>query len=134
MRDWYPGFRELNAEVLVLATAGLKPLTGFARELRLPFPVLSDASGETYRAFGLGRGLVIRRHTVVEFLRLVWEAKHFFFPVGDVMQVGGDFVVDRAGVVRYAHVSEDPTDRPGAETLLGLVRTAGTGALSPVND
>ncbi len=99
----------------------MKPLTAFARELELPFPVLSDASAEVYFAFGLGKGMLIRPRTLVAAARLVWRAKRLFRPIGDVMQVGGDFIVDGAGVVRFAHGSEDPTDRPEAPELLQLV-------------
>ena len=121
LRHSYPAFRELNAEVLVIAAVGLKPLTAFARELELPFPVLSDASAEVFFAFGLGKGMLIRPRTLLAAARLVWRAKRLFRPIGDVMQVGGDFIVDRAGVVRYAHSSEDPTDRPEASELLRLI-------------
>jgi peroxiredoxin len=121
LRHSYPAFRELNAEVLTIAAVGLKPLTAFARELELPFPVLSDASGEVYFAFGLGKGMVIRPHTLLAAARLVWHAKRLYRPVGDIMQVGGDFIVDSAGIVRYAHSGEDPTDRPEAAELLRLM-------------
>jgi peroxiredoxin len=121
LRHSYPAFRELNAEVLTIAAVGLKPLTAFARELELPFPVLSDASGEVYFAFGLGKGMVIRPHTLLAAARLVWHAKRLYRPVGDIMQVGGDFIVDSAGFVHFAHSSEDPTDRPDVIELMRLI-------------
>lgn len=118
LRHSYPKFRELNAEVLAVAAVGLGPLEKFARELELPFPVLSDAKAETYRVFGLGKGLAIRPRTPFQFARLVWNEKRLYKPVGNVMQIGGDFIVDDAGLIRYAHSSEDPTDRPDAEQLI----------------
>jgi peroxiredoxin len=121
LRHSYPAFRELNAEVLAIAAVGLKPLTAFARELELPFPVLADASAEVYFAFGLGKGMLIRPRTLLAAARLVWRTKRLYRPIGDILQVGGDVVVDRAGIVRYAHSSEDPTDRPEAAELLRLI-------------
>ena len=121
LRHSYPAFRELNAEVLAIAAVGLQPLTAFARELGLPFPALSDASAEVFFAFGLGKGMLIRPRTLLAAARLVWRAKRLYRPIGDILQVGGDVIVDRAGVVRYAHSSEDPTDRPEAPELLWLV-------------
>jgi len=111
----------MNAEVIALAAVDRKPLAGFARELKLPFPVLSDVTGEVYRAFGLGKGMVIRSRTLLAAARLVWRAKRLYRPVGDIMQVGGDFIVDGAGLVHFAHSSEDPTDRPEAAELLRLM-------------
>lgn len=121
LRHSYPKFRELHAEVLAVAAVGLAPLEKFARELELPFPVLSDATAEACRAFGLGKGLAIRPRTLIQFARLVWREKRLYRPVGNVMQIGGDFIVDDAGVIRYAHSSKDPTDRPDADELLRLI-------------
>jgi peroxiredoxin len=121
LRDHYAAFRESNAEVLGIAAVGLKPLTAFVRELELPFPVLSDASAEAYFAFGSGKGMVIRSRTLLAAAQLVWRAKRLYRPVRDIMQVGGDVVVDGAGLVRFAHSSEDPTDRPGVAELLRLI-------------
>ena len=121
MRDHYATFREMNAEVIALAAVDRKPLAGFARELKLPFPVLSDGTAEVYRAFGLGKGMVIRSRTLLVAARLVWRAKRLYRPVGDIMQVGGDFIVDGNGIIRYAHSSEDPTDRPDVIELMRLI-------------
>lgn len=118
LRHAYPAIRELNAEVLAISTAGVKPLTDFVHELELPFLVLSDGSGAVYRAFGLGKGMIVRLPTLVRAARLLWREKRLYRLVGDIMQMGGDFLVDGAGIVRYAHGSEDPTDRPEADELL----------------
>ena len=72
-------------------------------------------------AFGLGKGMVIRPRTLLAAARLVWRAKRLYRPIGDVMQVGGDFIVDGAGLVRFAHSSEDPTDRPEVTKLAQLI-------------
>ncbi|MGB3700022.1 MAG: hypothetical protein WA997_02030, partial [Anaerolineales bacterium] len=37
---------------------------------------------------------------------------------GDSGQLGGDFIVDRQGIIRLAHLSQDPTDRPALSTIL----------------
>ena len=121
LRHSYPKFRELNAEVIALSTVELKRLIQFADELALPFPVLSDAGGRIYPAFGLGKGLAIHPRTPIQFARLVWREKRLYRPAGDVMQIGGDFIVDDAGVLRYVHSSEDPTERPEADELLRLI-------------
>jgi peroxiredoxin len=111
----------MNAEVIALAAVDRKPLAGFARELKLPFPVLSDVTAEVYRAFGLGKGMVIRTRTLLAAARLVWRAKRLYRPIGDIMQIGGDFIVDGAGIVRFAHSSEDPTERPDVIELMRLI-------------
>ena len=111
----------MNAEALAIAAVGLGSLAAFVRELALPFPALSDAGEQVYSAFGLGKGMVICPHTLLAAARLVWHAKRLYRPVGDIMQVGGDFIVDGNGIIRYAHSSEDPTDRPDVIELMRLI-------------
>ncbi len=40
----------------------------------------------------------------------------------DLTQLGGDFIVDRAGVLRLACPSHVPADRPSIESLLKVPR------------
>ena len=121
LRHSYPEFRGLGAEVLAVSTVGLAQQSDFARQLELPFPALSDVNGQVYRAFGLGKGLALHPRAPIQFVRLVWREKRLYRPVGAVMQIGGDFIVDDAGLLRYAHSSEDPTDRPEVVELLRLI-------------
>lgn len=41
----------------------------------------------------------------------------------DPHQLGGDFIVDKKGVVEHLHRSTTPTDRPDVSTLLETVRS-----------
>ena len=51
---------------------------------------------------------------------------------GGSAQLGGDFIVDREGIVRYAYRSEDPTDRPPVEKLADVLRDrTGSGQAGP---
>jgi peroxiredoxin len=118
LRDHYPAFRELIAEVLAISASGLKPLAKFARSLALPFPVLSDAKQEACCALGLGNGLALHPRTPFEFAWLVWREGRVHRPASGLFRTGGDFTVDAAGMLRYVHYSEGPADRPTAAELL----------------
>lgn len=133
LRQSYSDFQRLNAEIIALSTVELNLLNRFSRELQLPFPLLFDANGKTYRAYGLGKGLTIRARTPLEFARLVWREKRLYRPIGDVLQVGGDFIVDTNGIIRFAHNSEDPTDRPHVQELLSCCITI-SNSRSPEKD
>ena len=43
--------------------------------------------------------MVIHPRTRLAIARLVWRAKRLYRPIGDVMQIGGDFIVDGMGIV-----------------------------------
>lgn len=40
----------------------------------------------------------------------------------DTSQLGGDFIVDRNGVLRLVHASHDPADRPPVDDLLNVLK------------
>ena len=44
----------------------------------------------------------------------------------DLLQLGGDFVIDAAGKLAYAFRSEESTHRPSANTLLKAIRAVGS--------
>ena len=46
---------------------------------------------------------------------------------GDSSQMGGDFIIDRQGIIRMAHRSYEPTDRPEVKEILQALD-----AISPV--
>jgi peroxiredoxin len=124
LRDYYPAFRELNAEILVVSAAGRKPLAVFAHELGLPFPILSDARGKAYRAFGLGQEMELGGPALWLAGWLAQRERRPYWSGSDAMHVGGDFIVDATGILRYAHSSEDPTERPEASELLRLIEAS----------
>jgi len=101
-------FRDLHAEFLaagavVVGISGDPPAShaGFSAKHRLPFPLLSDESGEARRAF---------------------DVKPFLgFHPGRVT-----FVADRSGVIRLAYVSQLRA-RPHVDRALEVVRALASG-------
>ena len=88
------------------------------------FPVWLDAERVAYAAYGLRRSV-----------RASWGVRNLWYYAkaiargtklqpfrGDTAQLGGNFIIDRQGVVRFAYPSRDPTDRPHVEQLLNVLR------------
>src|SRR5262245_5943671 len=103
----------------------------FLREQSLPFPVVADPERVAYRAFGLERTSwtrMLHPGVVFRYLRLLfrgWRPRQVR-KGEDVLQLGGDFVLDGEGRLVYAYRSAEPTDRPPVEALLKAVtETAG---------
>lgn len=92
----------------------------FCRAERLPFRCLSDPDRSAYRAFGLRRGTALEVIGPEPLLRGLRAAARGYFPrmpVGDVYQLGGVFLIDREGSVRYAHYPRTSADHPPAGEL-----------------
>ena len=129
MRDVYDPIRALGGEVLAVSFSPPARVAAYLARHPLPFPVVSDPDRWAYRAFALGRTswLSFFRPAVLgRYLRLMfggwmpWQAEQGT----DLLQLGGDFVLDAGRHIILAHRSAEPTDRPAARQLLEAVRRA----------
>jgi len=117
-------FAYLSTKVLVISFGAERWALAWLRETGTPFPLLLDPDRRVYRAYGLERS-ALRTWTP----RVVWyyvrhlAAGRRLRPVqGDPSQLGGDFIVAADGIVRFAHRSRDPVDRPPVARLLEALR------------
>ena len=120
---------DLGTEVLIVSFADEPPARAWLQETGVQFPLLRDPKRQAYRAYGLERS-VARTWTP----RTLWYYFHQLMagrrlrPIqGDPHQLGGDFVIDTKGVIRFAHREWDPVDRPSAGRLLDVLRGLRTG-------
>jgi peroxiredoxin len=124
-------FHALGAEVVAITQSRPEALAAQLRLEPRPFPFLCDPERAAYRAFGLERGgwgMFFRPRVLAHYLRQVargWRPRR---PSAgeDLLQLGGDFIVNSNGQVAFAHHSADPSDRPGVDDLLGRLRALAT--------
>lgn len=95
----------------------------------LPYPILRDHDCGAYRAFGLDRGSVWRVwgwRALARYAQLVGRGgwRDLRAPVEDTLQLGGDFVIDRAGRLAWGHWGAGPDDRPDVDDLIAAARAA----------
>ena len=119
--------KNLGGEVLVVSFAQPKTLAAHLAIAPQPFPVVADPARQAYAAFALGKTRLLsffRPGVVWYFMRLIFRGWLPKKPSedSDVWQLGGDFVIDRAGRLAYAHPSRDAADRPSNEDLLQAMR------------
>ena len=127
MRDDYPRFQEAGGEVLAVTMGTPEQAAEFRAKLDAPFPLLADAGREVYQAYGLKRGSVNQVMGPKTWLRLTKATLRAGLgkPVGDVWQMPGAFVIDRQGIIRYAHYPTDQSERPSNEDLLQTLESIG---------
>jgi peroxiredoxin len=116
-----------DAAVMLITFTRPRNLHGFRRQLNLSYPVLADETRVAYRAYELGRGgwrQVWGLQTLRAYRRLLRSGQRLRVPTQDTRQLGGDFVVDRAGLVAYTYRSRRPDDRPTVDDLIAAVRDA----------
>ncbi|MCC6421231.1 MAG: AhpC/TSA family protein [Gemmataceae bacterium] len=129
MQGHYGEIRALGGEVLAVSFTGPVKVRAYVERHPLPFAVVADPDRIAYRAFALERTSwwtflqpgVIGRYLKWLFRGVKPEAAE---RGEDVLQLGGDFVIDRAGRLAYAYRSAEPTDRPAPEEVRRAVRAA----------
>jgi hypothetical protein len=117
---------EAQATLMILAPEPVHQLAGLAAQERWAGPVLADPGRVAYRAFGLSRLPWYRVFTLraaVMYLGFFLHGRRPGRPGQDVMQQGGDFIVDGEGLVRFAHAGRSTDDRPPAEDLIRRLRS-----------
>jgi peroxiredoxin len=129
VRDHYEDIRRQGGDVLVVTFAPPMFLEVYLREHSLPFPIVSDPSRLAYHAFGLERTTwraMLRPGVMLRVLRLLGRVNRLQRPRKgvDLLQMGGDFILDARRRLVYAHRSAKPTDRPTVGELLAAVRAA----------
>lgn len=99
----------------------------YVRETQLAWPLLVDDSRALYAAYGMDRGgwwAVWGPASWWAYAKLLARGYRMRGSEGDVNQLGGNVLIDPAGVVRLLHVGSGPADRPSVASLLEAVRSA----------
>lgn len=124
MCDLKSDFANLNTRILIISFGTLATVEQWLAETCPDFTVLLDREREVYKAYELERSYWRSRS-----LRTRWV----YFKAGlagkkprdshgdDTSQLGGDFIVDRNGILRFTHRSHDPVDRPSVQKLVRVL-------------
>jgi len=121
VRDRLSEFQALGGEVVVISFVEPSRLAEYLLRRPWPFPVLADPTRGAYRAFGLTSASwsqLLRPRVMLRYFGLLLRGRRPQLPREDVHQLGGDFILDRTGNVRFAYRSRDPADRPSVDELL----------------
>lgn len=119
---------EFGADTAVALVTFTRPdrLVTYLDTRPLPYPALIDQDRTTYRRYGLDRGTVrriwgwrsLRRYADIIRAGGIDQVHR---PSEDSLQLGGDFVVDRAGNLAFGYWSAGPDDRPEIDRLVDAV-------------
>jgi len=119
-------FVELNTRVYIISFGTLPAVQQWMNETCTTFTVLLDRERIVYNAYGLERSKLRSkspRTLWLYFTRWLQGQKFHDAHGDDTSQLGGDFIVDRNGNLRFIYPSHDPADRPSVEKLLNILKT-----------
>jgi len=116
-----------GCSVLVVTQSKPGAVAPYLNRMGWHVPVVCDPDRAGYAAFGLERTRwtsFVKPRVLAGYLRAALRGYGVRKPVPgeDVLQLGGDFVLDRQREVVFAYPSADPTDRPTVAAILEAIR------------
>ncbi|CAL8316844.1 unnamed protein product [Boreogadus saida] len=116
-----------SAQVLFVSYGSVEGARLWLEQTGCTFPMLLDPQRTIYRAFGLGSSYakVLKFDFLLEVSECVVAGREI--PdvsnrlLGDIWQMGGDFLLDQEGKVLLSHRSQHPLDRPAMADLLAAM-------------
>ena len=125
MRDDRERFEEAGAGVALVGVGLPRHAAAFCERRAVPFACLTSPDRSAQRAYGLRRGSlgeVAGPRVWGHWMRNQVTGKpQGRFGQGDVSQLPGTFVVDTAGIVRYAHRGTRSDDNPPNDDVLRAI-------------
>jgi alkyl hydroperoxide reductase subunit AhpC len=113
-------FTRCNASVVVVTFEHDYFARQYVAETGLDWPLLIDENREVYRGYGMLAASfwdVWGPATWWAYFRALRKGEKLRTSAGDVMQRGGDVLIDPTGIVRLHHVGNGPADRPSVEAI-----------------
>ena len=96
----------------------------YVKGTSLTWPLVIDETRELYRSYGMLLASfwdVWGPKTWWAYLKEIIKGKRAKKTAADIMQRGGDVLIDPDGIVQLHHVGEGPADRPSVEMILQII-------------
>jgi peroxiredoxin len=114
--------KKLNASLIAISPEKPDHTLSMVEKLELPFPVLTDVSGDVMRRFKVSWELPIEiKENYLKHLKRDYTLINK--GAGWVLPVPATFIIDRKGTVRYKHVNADYTKRLEPNKILKVLET-----------
>ena len=123
LRERYADIQALGAQAVVITPTDVGSTARFTHDMRLPFPVLSDLRRRSFVAYGLYEAPLAEIIEPTVLLRTMreWTRGNIaaINPLGSAFtQLGGLFVVDTSGIVRWSHLVSPVFNYPVLDTYM----------------
>jgi peroxiredoxin len=126
LRRHEEAFDRLGAKVVLVGLGSCEETAAFKKRFDVPFPMIADPQKRLFAAFNLGRtslaGL-LSPGLAVKGLAAMAKGEGMGIPKGDIRQLPGVFIIDRAGRLRFRHYGRDPADHPSPARLLEVLQS-----------
>ena len=114
----------LNTDIVAVSFGTPYWANAWLEETQAPFPIWLDPEKETYDLYGMTSSALQAwgPKNLWFYAKALMRGKQLKEHRGDTDQMGGNFIVDKNGIVRFAYPSKNPTDRPEVAQLLDTLK------------
>jgi hypothetical protein len=113
--------QDVGIRVAVVTFETTPFVRAYLAETKVTWPVLIDHDRTLYRDYGMHRGRlwdIWGGRTWVAYMKELARGRLPKYSGADTRQLGGDVLIDPAGIVRLHHVGTGPADRPSVAAIL----------------
>ncbi|MBL8045164.1 MAG: AhpC/TSA family protein [Anaerolineales bacterium] len=117
--------KRLNTRVLIISFGTFPAVQQWLAETGANFEILIDRERTVYAAYQLERSRLRSRSPRTLWLYFTrWlKGQKFHSSHGDdTSQLGGDFIIDKNGLLRFVYPSLEPADRPPVSKLFQVLQ------------
>ncbi len=121
LRQDYDRIAAANLKLVVITPHPYAAVTAYQAEHNLTYPILSDNRRKGYRRYGLGRLSVLHEINPLTWLRNLSSLRQQGIARStdaDMAQLGGVFVIDNGGTLRFVHIAHDAADNPPTNEII----------------
>jgi len=114
----------LKVRVLIISFSAPAFARTWLEETNAPFSLLLDENREVYQKYGLERSFLRSwSPKTIWYYLLNWKARPKSKLPDDLSQLGGDYIVDAQGILRFVYPSYEPVDRPSMNQLFSVLES-----------
>ena len=125
LRQDYDRIVAANLKLAVITPHPSVATAAYQAEHHLSYPILSDNRRKAYRRYGLGRLSVLHEINPLTWLHNLSSLRQQGIARStdaDMAQLGGVFVIDNGGMLRYVHIAHDAADNPPTNAIIGAAQ------------
>jgi len=122
--DHKEDFRQKNVKILSVTFESNIQSQHYVEEMSLIWPLIIDESRELYQSYGMSSGSIWNiwgPKTWLAYSKEIMKGQKLQKAGTDVMQCGGDVLIDPDGIVQMHYIGTGPGDRPGIDMILNKI-------------
>jgi peroxiredoxin len=120
------GLKKAGIDVVLISSGSPAQAEVFRRDYEVPFPIVSDSDCVLFKKYGL-RDMDPRDYfspfMLVRVVKVLAEGYGRKSGQGSSSQLGGVFIIDTGGKVRFAHIVANAADHPSPQEIIQAAAT-----------